>query len=212
VSSVRRVAVVVLALCGAALAHPHAQSEQLRDTWQRTAELFAAAGVRPGASVADVGAGDGYLTVRLSQAVGAGGKIYAIDIDAKALDGLRERLAKAGLTNVEVVHGADDDPHLAAGSIDGAIILNAYHEMPHGVTVLTHLAAALRPAGRLVLCEPAPRAPGQSRAAQVDDHTIDPEFVVEDVRAAGFSVVDRRDRFATNLGGSNFGFVAAQRP
>jgi predicted methyltransferase len=201
--------VVALAAPGA---RPCAQSEQLRDTWQHTAELFAAAGVRTGASIADVGAGDGYLTVRLSTAVGAAGRVYAIDVDTKVAETLRERLKHADLRNVDVIVGAEADPRLPPGSIDGAIILNAYHEMPQGVAVLKHLAAALKPGGRLVLCEPTPRTTGQTRAAQVDEHTIDPGLVVEDLRAAGFQIITRKDQFATNLGGNNFGFVAAQRP
>ena len=205
------VAVLLVALFATSRA-THAQSEQLRDTWQHVDDLFAAAGVRAGARVADIGAGDGYLTVRLAQAVGSTGKVYAVDVDAKVADTLRARLASAHLTNVDVIVGTDDDPRLAADAIDGAIILNAYHEMPNGLSVLRHLFAALRPDGRLVVCEPTPRTSGQSRAAQVDQHVIDPVLVIDDLRAAGFDIVARKDAFATNLGGTNFGFIAAQRP
>src|SRR6476469_7661472 len=99
VSSLRttsvRVAFVVVAL--AASQSLRAQSEQLRDSWQHVADLFAAAGARAGARVAGIGAGDRFLTVRLAQAVGSTGKVYAVDIDAKVADTLRERLAKAHL-------------------------------------------------------------------------------------------------------------------
>jgi precorrin-6B methylase 2 len=88
-------------------------------------ELFAAAHVSAGARVADVGAGDGFLTVRLASAVGPSGKVYAVDIDEKVLDGLRHRLADARIANVDVVVGGDDDPHLPADALDAAFIVNA---------------------------------------------------------------------------------------
>jgi predicted methyltransferase len=211
-TSRRRVAVALVAIVAAAATRAFAQTEQTREGWQRVADLFAAAGVKPGAHVADVGAGDGFLTVRLASAVGPSGRIYAVDIDEKVVDGLRKRLATAKIANVDVVVGAEDDPHLAPGTLDAAFIVNAYHEMPRGVAVLTHLMAALKPRGRLVLCEPVPRTPNQSRSAQMNDHVLDPALILEDLQAAGFHVTGRQDMFATNLGGTHFGFVAAERP
>ncbi|HMF98461.1 MAG TPA: methyltransferase domain-containing protein [Vicinamibacterales bacterium] len=203
-----------LVLAGVSFLPPSAaaQSEQLRDSWQRVPDLFAAAGVRAGANIADVGAGDGFLTVRLAPAVGPTGKVYAVDVDAKVADTLRQRLATAGITNVAVVVGTQDDPRLPVAALDGALILNAYHEMARGVAVLKHLYDALKPGGQLVLCEPTPRSPNQSRQAQMDDHVLDPALILDDLRAAGFQVLDRQDLFATNLGGNHFGFVVAKRP
>jgi ubiquinone/menaquinone biosynthesis C-methylase UbiE len=174
--------------------------------------LFAAAHVGVGARVADLGAGDGFLTVRLASAVGPSGKVYAVDIDEKALDGLRHRLADAHIANVDVVVGAEDDPHLPGVGLDAAFIVNAYHEMPKGVAVLQRVLAALKPGGRLVLCEPVPRTANQTRAAQMSDHVLDPVLILEDLRAAGFQIVDRQDAFATNFGGTKFGFIVARRP
>jgi len=138
--------------------------------------------------------------------------VYAVDIDTKVAETLRTRLADAHLTNVDVIIGTNDDPRLPANGVDGAIILNAYHEMSDGVSVLRHVLAALKPGGGLVVCEPTPRTAGQSRAAQSDDHVIDPALVIADLREAGFEIVARQDTFATNLGGTNFGFVASRRP
>ena len=205
----------VLALAAMAVATASrltAQTEQTREGWQRVGDLFAAGGVVAGAHVADVGAGDGFLTVRLASAVGSSGKVYAVDVDQKVLDGLRHRLSDAHIANVDVIVGADDDPHLAAGTLDAAFIVNAYHEMPKGVAVLQRIHAALKPGGRLVLCEPVPRTPNQSRSAQMHDHVLDPLLILEDLRTAGFEIVSRQDTFATNLGGTQFGFIAARRP
>ena len=211
---VRSRRLIVLAVVAAIFtpARAGAQTEQLRETWQRVPELFAAAGVHAGATIADVGSGDGFLTVRLAPAVGTTGKVYAIDIDPKAAAQLRQRLADAKITNVDVVIGAEDDPHLPVGALDAVVIVNAYHEMSNGVAVLKHAFDALKPNGRLVLCEPTPRTPKQSRSAQMKDHVLDPALILEDLRAAGFQVLDRQDAFATNLGGTHFGFVVARRP
>ena len=203
--------VIVFAAIGVCATAIGAQSEQLRESWQRVPDLFAAAGVRAGARIADVGCGDGFLTVRLASAVGPTGRIYAVDTDAKVAEGLRQRLAAAAITNVEVVIGAEDDPHVPVNTLDGAVILNAYHEMAQGVSVLRHLHDALKRGGRLVLSEPTPRTPHQPRADQMNDHVLDPVLILVDLRAAGFQVLDRRDIFATNLGGTHFGFVAARR-
>jgi predicted methyltransferase len=97
-------------------------------------------------------------------------------------------------------------------SVDGALILNAYHEMANGVAVLRHIRAALKPGGHLVMCEPLPSGPGQSRAAQMEDHVLDPALIIEDLRSAGFELVERQDMFATNLGGTHFGLIVAKRP
>jgi SAM-dependent methyltransferase len=116
------------------------------------------------------------------------------------------------ISNVHVVIGAEDDPHLPVGALDGVVIVNAYHEMSQGVALLRHLFDALEPDGRLVLCEPIPRTVNQTRAAQMQDHVLDPALIIDDLRAAGFQVLDRQDIFATNLGGTHFGFVMARRP
>jgi ubiquinone/menaquinone biosynthesis C-methylase UbiE len=204
------VALVLLGL-GGTTSTSGTQTEQTRETWQRVSDLFTAMGVRAGAIVADVGAGDGFLTVRLSSAVGERGKVYAVDTDEKMTDGLHRRLADARITNVDVVIGASDDPHLPADTLDSVIILNAYHEMPEGPVVLRHILHALKPGGRLVLCEPVPSTQGQSRAAQMQNHVLGPEIVLQDLRTAGFEVVDSQDAFATNFGGTHFGLVVAKR-
>src|SRR5260370_30886068 len=98
--------------------------------WQRVAEMFKAMQVHAGSVVADVGAGDGFLTVRLSPVVGDAGRVYAGDIDDRRLERLRRRLGEAHLDNVVIVKGDADDPHLPAAQLDAVVILNSYHEMP----------------------------------------------------------------------------------
>jgi predicted methyltransferase len=185
--------------------------EPRRETWQRVPDLFKAVGVQEGATIADIGAGDGFLTVRLAPAVGGRGRVYAVDSDQRVIDRLRRRVSDAGMKNVEVIVGAADDPRLPVTNLDGAIILNAYHEMPEGVVMLRHIHDALKPGAHLVLCEPVPDAPGQSRASQMEDHVLYPAIIVDDLRHSGFEVIDRQDSFVKNLGGNVFSLVVARR-
>jgi predicted methyltransferase len=178
--------------------------ESARDTWQKTTEIFEAMGVRPGAHVADVGAGGGYFTVRLARAVGEAGRVLAVDVDGRALDRLRGRVEDERLRNVEIVRGEVDDPKLAPASIDAALIVNAYHEMDHHRSMLDHIRRALRPGGRLVIVEPiSERARTKDRAAQTDSHEIAAEFVKQDAIEAGFRVVELKDPFTSRHSGGD---------
>ena len=170
--------------------------ESHREQWQKVDAIFAEMGVRPGAIVADVGAGDGFFTSRLARAVGANGRVFAVDIDDEAMDRLRKRLQEDGIANVTIVKGSTDDPKLPERTLDAALIVNAYHEMEQHQSVLAGLRRALKPDGRLVIVEPVtPSRRGRPRADEVRSHEIDPEYVLQDARAAGFGVVALRDPF-----------------
>jgi ubiquinone/menaquinone biosynthesis C-methylase UbiE len=170
--------------------------ENRREAQQRTAEIVVALGAVAGAHVADVGAGDGFFTVRLARAVGPQGLVIAEDIDREALDRLRARVAEELLTNVEVVLGQPDDPRLPDATLDAVLIVNAYHEMGPFQAVLAHVRRALKQDGRLVLLEPFdPKLRGESRAKQTKAHSLAPAFAEEELRAAGFDVAALRDPF-----------------
>lgn len=106
-----------------------------------------------GATVADIGAGSGYMTVRLARAVGPAGKVYANDIQPGMLQLLEKSLARAKVTNVVPLLGAIDDPKLPAESIDLAIMVDVYHEFSQPQRMLQRIREALKPGGRLVLLE-----------------------------------------------------------
>jgi ubiquinone/menaquinone biosynthesis C-methylase UbiE len=106
-----------------------------------------------GATVADVGAGSGNITIRLARQVGPMGKVYANDVQPGMLDILQQNVAKAKVTNVLPVLGAIDDPKLPAESIDLAIMVDVYHEFSEPQKMLQRLREAIKPGGRLVLLE-----------------------------------------------------------
>ena len=100
-----------------------------------------------------LGAGSGYFTIRLAKAVGATGKVYAVDIQQGMLDLLQRAVTKEKLTNVVPVLGVEDDPRLPAESLDLVLMVDVYHELSAPQATLAHLKRALKPGGRLVLLE-----------------------------------------------------------
>ena len=109
--------------------------------------------VQRGSTVADLGAGSGYFTVRLARAVGNEGKVYAVDIQPGMLTLLQQAVTRQRLTNVIPVLGAPDDPRLPAASLDLVLMVDVYHELAEPQVTLGHLKRALKPGGRLVLLE-----------------------------------------------------------
>jgi len=109
--------------------------------------------IQKGSTVADVGAGSGYITLKLARAVGPMGKVYANDIQPGMLDLLQKNVTKAKMANVMPVLGAIDDPKLPADSIDLAIMVDVYHEFSEPQKMLQHLRDSLKANGRLVLLE-----------------------------------------------------------
>jgi predicted methyltransferase len=191
-----RTALLVAATAVAGVAAQDGSHDRNRDAWQRVDEIFAAMGIKPGAAVADIGAGGGFFTTRLSRAVGDSGRVFAVDISADVVRRLRERAASDGLKNVEVIQGAASDPKLPAASLDAALIVNAYHEMNDHQAMLAAIKAALKPGGRLVIVEPisASRRP-RPRDEQTRNHEIGVAFVMEDAREAGFTHLQVQDPF-----------------
>jgi ubiquinone/menaquinone biosynthesis C-methylase UbiE len=109
--------------------------------------------LQKGVAVADIGAGSGYITEKLSKKVGPMGKVYATDIQQGMIDLLSKRIAKRKLANVTPILSTQDDPRLPLESIDLALMVDVYHELSQPQLVLRHIKAALKPGARLVLLE-----------------------------------------------------------
>jgi len=109
--------------------------------------------IAKGASVADIGAGSGYMTVRLAKRVGPAGTVYANDVQPQMLEMLRRRLEKEKIANVTLVQGTVDDPRLPPASVDLELMVDVYHEFSQPQAMLRGLRQALKPGGRLVLLE-----------------------------------------------------------
>jgi ubiquinone/menaquinone biosynthesis C-methylase UbiE len=124
-----------------------------RDSEESTDLAMRLLGIKKGWTVADIGAGSGYFTVRMAKAVGDKGMVYANDIQLGMLELLKQNVARASVTNVTPVLGAIDDPKLPPGSLDLALMVDVYHEFSQPQRMLQKLREALKTGGRLVLLE-----------------------------------------------------------
>jgi len=114
---------------------------------------IAALKIAKGSTVADIGAGSGYMTVKLADRVGTAGRVYANDIQPQMLELLRRKVESRHLQNVTLVQGDIDDPKLPAAAMDLELLVDVYHEFSQPQAMLRHLRDALKPTGRLVLLE-----------------------------------------------------------
>ena len=142
-----------------------------------------AIGIGKGAVVADIGAGVGYFTWRLAERVGPRGKVYANDIQPAMLERLKKNMAVRGLTNVEPVLGAEDDPRLPAGRMDLVLLVDVYHEFSQPRKMLQRIRESLQRDGRLVLLEYRKEDPAVPIRPE---HKMSTEEVKSEVEPEGF--------------------------
>lgn len=124
-----------------------------REENERPEELLDWLEIAPGATVADLGAGNGYFSLRLAERVGEDGRVLAVDVQEKMLDLLRERSKAHGVRNVEPVLATETDPRLPEAAVDLVLAVDVYHELSHPAAVIGKIRGALRDGGRLVLVE-----------------------------------------------------------
>lgn len=124
-------------------------TEKERDAVDESGQIIRALGLRPGMSVADLGAGSGFHAVRLARTLGPTSRIFAEDVMPDYLDGLRKRVANEKLANITVIRGEAHDPHLPANSVDVAILVHMYHEIAQPFALLYNLVPALKSGGRV---------------------------------------------------------------
>lgn len=127
--------------------------EDTRDEAGEAARVMDLLGIRPGMTVADIGAGNGYYTVRLAKRVGEDGRVFAEDIVPAYLERLRARVEAERLDNVTVSLGEPHDPRLPVGEIDLALLVHMYHEVEQPYGLLWNLHAALKPGAHVAVVD-----------------------------------------------------------
>jgi len=168
--------------------------ENDRDTREKLPQIIEALAIGPGSVIADIGAGYGYYAVRFSPVVGRAGRVYAEEIDEPLVQKLRTRIRAEKLKNVQAVLGTPDDPSLGESRFDAVLIADVYHEVDNPDGLLRHVKKALKPCGRLMIIEYLkPEMRSRTLAEQRKEHNIAPEFVEQDLKEAGFVVVQRVD-------------------
>jgi ubiquinone/menaquinone biosynthesis C-methylase UbiE len=175
------------------------KSERLKEI--RMGDIVRELGVAEGSRVADVGCGSGQFSVILSHVVGPTGKVYCEDINDNQQFGLgsaKKNLKKEHVKNVELIHGAADDPKLPAG-LDAVLIVNSYHEMPQYQAMLRHISESLKAGGHLVIEDNTPLRTGKRpREKQTRNHVLAADLAAGELQAAGFHIVHRDDGFIDN--------------
>lgn len=147
-----------------------------------------------GSVVADIGAGEGALALRVAAAVGASGKVYTTEVSRSALDTLRDNVRRDGLTQVAVIEGARNETNLPERCCDAIFMRHVYHHFADTAAMNRSLLASLRPGARLAVVDFAPRsgasaAPG-SRDGSSSRHGVLAATVIEELRQAGFADVE----------------------
>ena len=162
-----------------------------RDAWQQPELIMDLLRIADGATVADVGAGGGWFTVRLARRVGPHGLVYAEDIQPQMLESINRRVRREGLTNVRTIRGTPTDPQLPS-PVDAVLVVDVYAEVAveDRVTLLRHLVPPLEPGGRVGIVDYKldGHGPGPPLAERVE-----PEAVIRDAQAAGLRLLARED-------------------
>jgi predicted methyltransferase len=168
-----------------------------REVFDKRFQIVAATGVRPGMTVADVGAGTGLFTVLFARAVGPRGKVYAVDISKRLIASIRKRAADYHVANVESVVSGPKDTLLAKDSVDLVFVCDTYHHFEYPLAMLKSIARALRPNGELVVVDYR-RIPGESTPWVMSHVRAGEEDVTREIEAAGFKLVGKGELLRTN--------------
>ncbi len=156
-------------------------NEQARDDRREAQTVMDLAEIRPGMTVADIGAGEGYYTVRLAERVGRKGRVLAEDIDRDALARLGNRIETERLQNVSIKQGTEDDPRLPSNSFDRVFMIHMYHEVSEPYPFLWRMRPALRPGGQVIVVDV---------DRPTDRHGIPPKLLFCEFERVGFRLVE----------------------
>lgn len=201
--------IVVLALANSQLPTANAQGQQPprhgrlfppqdlglleqpdRTLWQKPDQIMDAVHVADGSTVADIGAGAGWFTIRLAQRVGPKGHVYAQDLQRLMLDAIKRRVQREGLENVTTVQAHGNDPNLPAKTLDAILMVDAYQEVENRVDYLRNLANALKPTGRIGIVN---WKPGRGGPGPDPNERVAQSVVEGDAAAAGLKVIAHED-------------------
>jgi len=162
-----------------------------RAAWQKPDLVMDALKIADGDTVADIGAGSGFFTVRLARRVGDSGVVYAEDIQQPMLESIKRRVNREGLRNVVTLRGTDTDANLPRGTLDAVLVVDVYQEVEAAdsrVRFLRHLADSLKPDGRIGIVN---YKPGEGGPGPEPQRRLARSVVETEVQAAGLRVLDR---------------------
>jgi len=173
-----------------------ALGDPAREERQQPRDIVDALDLKPGASVADVGTGVGFMLPYLSHAVGDTGRVIGEDIQNDFLDKARLKVQLSRLSNVQLVLGTDRDPKLPADTLEGVLVLDVYHHFDYPEEMLEHIRDSLLSDGKLVIVEYFKRRgamPGADPDRPLQHIRLDQDDLIKEVEANGFRLVSKRD-------------------
>ena len=159
---------------------PELAAEDQRDNLGEAQVVMGLAGIGPAMRVADIGAGEGYYTVRLASRVGPKGRVLAEDIDPASIQNLGRRVEHDRLDNVSIITGTPEDAKLPPASFDRIMMVHMYHEVSEPYALLWYLRPALKPGGQVVVVDV---------DRPTDQHGIPPRMLFCEFGALGFRLV-----------------------
>ena len=141
-------------------------------------------GIAPGKSVADIGAGSGWFTVRAARRVTGSGRVFAVDINPHAVQYVTRRAAKEKLANVTAIESKPDNPVLPSASVDAVLLLKTYHEVQDPQALLRNLRPALRPGAKVGIID---------RNGEASSHGVNQQTVISELEQAGYKLESKYD-------------------
>jgi SAM-dependent methyltransferase len=154
-------------------------------------EILEMLAIQPGATVAEIGAGDGAMAVRLAKKLGPGGRVFATEIDPELMEQIRERARKADINNVTVVTATATDSGLPANCCDAAYMIGVYHHITDAAPTDASIFRGLKPGARLLINDFPPTIwlalfKVSGVPANRGGHGVPDDIVINEITAAGF--------------------------
>jgi predicted methyltransferase len=167
-----------------------------QDNASDAAKLIEVLQLKPGSTVAEIGAGGGELTIALAKHVGSEGRVFTSELGSDRLKRLRETVDKADMSHIQVVEGHEAHANLAEGCCDALFMRNVYHHFGDPASMNASIARALKPGGRVAIIDFAPpkatAAPG--KRGEDGSHGVSAETVASELKDAGFEIVTTEER------------------
>ena len=164
-----------------------------REVYVKRTEIVAASGVKPGMTVADIGAGTGLFTMLFADAVKPGGSVYAVDISPAFVEYIGETARKRRVRNVTAILSDGTETQLPEGSVDLAYLSDVYHHFEHPAETLASIHKALKPGGRMVVVD-YERIPGVTPPARLAHVRLDKPGTIAEIEAAGFGLLEEKKK------------------
>ena len=157
----------------------------------RPDEILNALALQLGQNIADIGSGGGYFTLRFADAVGGGGRVYAVDTNPKFLEFIRDNARERGLSNVETIHATGNKLNLPEKSLELVFMRNVYHHLSDRIEYFRNLRGALKPGGKVVVIDYKGR--GFFSFRRFFGHHTPKETILDELNDAGYDLMQEHD-------------------